>query len=755
MPKALVFSQPAGLRFQAGTDIPDNWSKSFNFSSLESEITSVLLGGVVFVFQNSEAAIAPSIVIQLSPNKLFEAFPEGSSRLEALKRAIDAGMMVFGAGGVLPSYWRPFAGREFMTFQALPISKGDARRLALWRRLPPAANPCVFIFDITEKQRDFDALNPDLKFLNSVLDARGEALKLMPRRPDTHIEVGPAALELEAPSQQVDTVIHGWKLGYLYESRLTKRQRDFVDADLDAPIRLKGAAGTGKTLAMVTKLLREAKARKESKTPYRFLFLTHNASAAELAQKYAVGLDEDELLSQMNEQQLIWMDTLLGLAIHDLSEDLGDLHPISNDAHEGKQLQLLTLSDIVVTYFHGAWITRSKLASDSIRMGVEAAQNTPQHEEFCWDVMNEIATVLDAEGVRDRTVKREAYLTGRRTSQSLMPLETITDRQVILDIYDRYRAELRRQDLISVDQLTADYLGFLDSNRWDARRRRLGYDAIFVDEFHLFSGLERLTFRPLLRNPDENIPIILMALDPRQSPRAVFLSVFGDEASSPALGPDRTSAPLARGQAEHLRDFEFSDVFRYTPEIANFLVFVNRAFPETDLAQEWLPAVASSVLPSAEPPTAHEADNRQSLYDYALQRAQPSIRRFGRGKVAILTLSHKAFQAIKMAGRFENKFYVVDSRDSLNRLQYVGGRVVLSMPEYVAGVQFDHVIVADVNKMDDLGRHTAASRYRFGSNLYLAASRACREVTLLGDRTAGGLAAVVRGAAAEGLVRIV
>jgi hypothetical protein len=222
-----------------------------------------------------------------------------------------------------------------------------------------------------------------------------------------------------------------------------------------------------------------------------------------------------------------------------------------------------------------------------------------------------------------------------------------------------------------------------------------------------------------------------------------------------ALGPERTAAPLLRGQSENLRDFEFNDIFRYTPEIANLLIYINLAFPETDLTQEWLPASAHSALPNGERPNAHQTNDRQSQYEYALSVARPSLNQFGRGKVAILTLSHRAFQIIKSAGRFAKNLYVIDSRDSLNRLQYVGGRVVLSMPEYVAGVQFDHVIVADVNEFDDLGRRTATSRNRFGSNLYLAASRACRKVTLLSDATAGGLAAVVNGAASQNLVDIV
>jgi len=481
--------------------------------------------------------------------------------------------------------------------------------------------------------------------------------------------------------------------------------------------------------------------------------VTHNASAAELARKYAVGLDEDNLIFGSSEAYLIRMETLLGLTIDDLSEDLGDLQPISTDAHEGKQLQLIALADIVTSYAHGAWVTRKQSASEAIRRFMEAQPGTPAREEFCWELMNEIGSVLDAEGVRDRMPRREAYLKGRRNSRALMQLETIADREVVLDLYDRYRSELKRQGLISVDQLTSDYIGFLDSNRWDARRHRFGYDAIFVDEFHLFSPVERMAFRSLVRSAETAVPIILIALDPRQSPRSIFLDFLGDERPDPTFR-DEASAPLARGQAKQLRDFEFNVAFRYTPEIANLLVFINLAFPETDLAQEWLPGAATSALGSGELPTAYEASNRRSLYDAAIAEAEESVRRFGRGKIAVLTLSRKAFEEIRNAGHYRRKLYVVDSRDSVDRLQYVGGRVILSMPEYVAGVQFDHVIVTDVNDLDDLGRRTALTRDRFGSNLYLAVSRARHSVTLLGDKNAGGLAAVVRGAAEQNVLTI-
>ncbi len=163
----------------------------------------------------------------------------------------------------------------------------------------------------------------------------------------------------------------------------------------------------------------------------------------------------------------------------------------------------------------------------------------------------------------------------------LCVLEPGDDRLLILALYDLYRSALRKEGLISVDQLVSDYLGYLDSFRWDARRTRLGFDAVFVDEFHLFNTVERAAFPSLTKSGESEWPVILMALDPRQSPRTVFLeAAFGEEIGS------RSAIGLA---LRIFHDFQFTDVFRYTPEIAAFLTFVNRHFPETDLADGLAP----------------------------------------------------------------------------------------------------------------------------------------------------------------------
>lgn len=80
-------------------------------------------------------------------------------------------------------------------------------------------------------------------------------------------------------------------------------------------------------------------------------------------------------------------------------------------------------------------------------------------------------------------------------------------------------------------------------------------------------------------------------------------------------------------------------------------------------------------------------------------------------------------------------------------------RMVLSMPEYVAGLQFDTVILADVNEnLVPDGSYKGHSERRFISELYLGMSRAEYRLMVVAATDGNGLSPYLETAVENGLL---
>jgi len=122
-----------------------------------------------------------------------------------------------------------------------------------------------------------------------------------------------------------------------------------------------------------------------------------------------------------------------------------------------------------------------------------------------------------------------------------------------------------------------------------------------------------------------------------------------------------------------------------------------------------------------------------------------------KGKVAVLCMdAERLDQYVRAASaQYEKDVIIILSRDDTEQLRYAQRRFLLSAPEYVAGLQFDTVIVVDANadQVPD-GQHKAYKLRRFLSELYLGLSRAEYRLIILASRDKGGLSKVFDGAIA-------
>jgi hypothetical protein len=196
-------------------------------------------------------------------------------------------------------------------------------------------------------------------------------------------------------------------------------------------------------------------------------------------------------------------------------------------------------------------------------------------------------------------------------------------------------------------------------------------------------------------------------------------------------------------------------VFRYTPEITALVHRLDESFPTLELGNDWGTLTAESRSLSGPKPTLRVVEHAARQFDRAatLARNAVAVRGSKGSRVAVLTLDSDRFDSYCARSDADREFLVITSREDGEKLRYAGRRFVLSQPEYVAGLQFDTVVLIDVNR--DLAHDPEDSGYtlrRFLSELYLGITRAERVLECFSTEDMGGPPAVVAKAAEHGLL---
>ena len=671
-------------------------------------------------------------------------------RQEALGRIMRcATMLVNGRTRSIPVTWRAFHAKNRLSFQAdryLRTSNGgrvEVGRVVL--ELAHDGGQRVFAFQLDRTgARDLSTFQPDTQLQDEALNRLGAALSA-PVTPATTASIGrevalDATLPIKARGQ---LTADDW-----YRTRLTTPQRRFVDHPHDGSIRLLGPAGTGKTIALVVKCLRDLKQALVKKEYKRFLFLTHASATAEAIENLVLEMEPEAGLEFLStERPSLVVSTLYSLANRQMRYNLDELTPVSLDGHEGRLFQADMLNDVIEDYKRGDWIAYKSGCSQPFVAYMLAARDSMERRFFLWELLNEFACVLDAEGIRGGSARREQYLSEKRKGW-MMVLQSKEEREVTLALYDRFRLMLREMKAIGGDQMVTDFLNHLDSFRWEATREAEGFDAVFVDELHLFNRQERMTFRNLLRSPAQN-PAVFMAYDAKQSPRDTFLKLPSTETKQLDFWRD---AKL--GKVEKI---ELVEVFRYTPQIAQALACIDESFPGQDLDEEWPQYSGVSKIEDGPLPTVCITKSTVATYTLVFQHARSLQRELGKdGRVAVLCASNELFKRYLDFTELRDSFVAITSREEASSISNSTRKFLFSMPEFVAGLQFDTVLLIDVNQGEvPDGPYSAAALRKFVSQVYLGASRAERRLEFYASREQGGIAALLSRAVHEKAVIVV
>lgn len=707
--------------------LPDSWIGNFTLPPNVNNLTLRVIDGLPYILSSNANPKSNLLVISSGKNSLFDELPE-PLRWECWDRSLRATLSNYEPTVIIPAHWRVFHRGSLVSFQVCSASAYLKFRAFL--DFNPGNSEHTFFYSIDDSGKiDIANVLRDEAIFDRFIKKYEDALKSDPIIDNCATQELISSFNLE--NQVSYDFTKGRTFDDWYQSHLTNDQRSFVDFQMNQSARLKGAAGTGKTLALVIKFLKEIYEKQERGEDVKAAFLAHSFSTVELIRRFISFIDKKGLMFADHEGVSLTITTLHDLANTHLQYDLNNIQPISIDGKEGRELQLEIIQDIVDEFITNRWIKFAKNCTAEFQKLISAARGSDDNKLFCFDVMSEFACVLDTYGAKTQEERQEKYLKEKRLAW-MMPLKTASERHVILELYKDFGKSLRGYGVISVDQMVSDYLSFLESFRWDAIRNREGFDFVFVDELHLFNRQERLSFHLLMNNPHIQ-PVVLMAYDPKQSPRDTFLDMPTADNTVYRLWQD---ARLGKVEA-----FQFQDVFRYTPQIQKFLHYLDQSFPAENFGSEWDGDMGKSVIDDGPHPEVHTKNGPQELYEEVFAKAKSEARAKSGGKrVAVICLNDKLFETYRKAGQYHGSFIDISARDQISNLSYAGKRFVLSMPEYVAGLQFETVYLIDANKFEisEFGGGTNGRR-KFVSNIYLGASRAENKLEIYCSLERGGL----------------
>lgn len=725
---SLVITQTLLARFYQYS-ITDEWFDKFDLPDDDHGLKRVYVGGNVYLLeQNVESDETPVVVINNSGENAI--FNSTNNKTQILDRIILVAEAINSSAVTIPIQWRPFHQGQIISIYAGSAVKHEGARIHFMRMRDSSD---IFVFSKTQSTVDFERLNHNFHVFDNAKSLFADAILSDPEPQNTASSAG-IVLSKRLPHG----FVQGTNLEDWYKSKLTAEQREFVEKGYDGPVRLRGSAGTGKTVSLVIKFARDTLAFEAHKQRWRMVFLTHSAASVDLVSSMLDTIVPGGVRGLNGEYASVEMKTLYDLANDYMRFDTNNLHPLSLDGREGRRLQFEIVSNVLKELLSSKPV-RIKYDSISTELSERWKDSCRGADDrFIVDIMNEFASVLDAENIRKGEESAERYAASVTDRPSwLLPLPNKIDRNFLLEVHERYRRMLSEMGALSVDQMISDFNSYLDSNIWDRIRDNQGYNAIFVDELHLFTSLERQVLHKCLRRQKEEDgtpkrPSIFMAYDVKQSTSDTFMSYFSQKGTL-----FTESSKLVHSELVQL-----NKVFRYTPQIAQFLQDLDATFPAIDIPGEWGAYVGTAQLENGDKVILREFPDEVTLFQRLFAEASKIARasRMRGRRVAILCVSPTMFDTYlaSASGQFSGKFIPIYDRASTTEMRHAGNRFIFSMPEYVAGLQFEVVFLINVDSQEAPIDSGIGLRRRFVSRVYLGASRAEKRLVVASCMSRGG-----------------
>lgn len=513
---------------------------------------------------------------------------------------------------------------------------------------------------------------------------------------------------------------------------LTEDQKKFILAPLRHPVRIDGPAGTGKTASLSLAAIHSMRQAASEDREYQAVFITHSEASRRSISTILAAMGGEEFMLEQASIRRLRVETLQGYCSGLLRQEVSETEFVDTDAYDAKQLQLMYV-DEALRQARDEFDSYARFMSPEFKSYME-----DEKDEFKTPlIQHEIAVVI-----KGRAKENLDTYKAIPPIPSALQVKNEGDKAFIWRIYERYREQLIAGGQFDTDDVVLSALSQLSTPIWRRRRIRDGFDAIFVDETHLFNMNELSVFHHLTRS-EKSFPIAF-AVDRSQ---AIGDRGWTDDIDVASLMP--SSEELSSSTTINVKG-----IFRCSPDIVNLAFSITSSGASLFTNFQDPMALAHSNMTFEEEkktkrPYFVECSTDAAMVEAALLVAEEMRVSMDatKGDIAIVVFDESLFHELEKRSIDENRpVEILKHRGDpeVVRRAKVAGRFVLSLPDYVGGLEFDGVVLVGV----DDGRvppssntqHSQSKAYlTFAAHnkLYVAVTRARYQVAILGAHARG------------------
>lgn len=528
---------------------------------------------------------------------------------------------------------------------------------------------------------------------------------------------------------------------------LTADQVNFVTSELVAPKRVDGPAGSGKTVSLSLAALHSMIDAKQRSADFHAIFITHSEASRRSIETMLMSMGGEQFMSPDPMLRRLRVMTLQGYCAEILRTEISPTELVDPDALDAKQLQTMYVEEALK-------LVKAELPTFERFMSPTFKEYIDQEELDLKVSMlqHEIAVVIKGRS-------KESFDVYKRVPplSTGLPINNEADKGFVWRVYERYREQLEIGGQFDTDDIVLTALSQLSTPIWRRRRARFGFDAVFVDETHLFNMNELSVFHHLTKS-EVQFPIAF-AVDRSQ---AIGDRGWVNDIDVSVLVPGAHNVSTSRT--------DLRSIFRSSPEIVNlaFTITSSGANLFTNFEDPLLKAHSNMSFEEekkAETPSYRDFATDTAMIENAFNIADEMRSMMGtsRGEIAIIAFTEELFLGLQREASERGKPIEVLKQRSDNEVANrakATGRFVLSLPDYVGGLEFDGVVLVGVDEgrvppvlTSQRSESKAYMSYSAHNKLYVAISRARYRVVIIGSKDRGASSLLGAALASGALVR--